>query len=175
MAKAKILSPKPESASFAWKGVLCDDIRQESNNRVSLMGVYLNDEVGVDLPAYVPDPTPDNPIAVEGISILLTVFNVEKLTNWSISLLDPHGVETRNGSAQIPALKVFNTINKFRPFSVTSFGKWKLSIKSSGESFEYEFSVLRGPVAFDPDAKSPPAETADAEPVVAKKLAAKRS
>ncbi len=126
-----------------WKTFLADDVRVEADGKVSVLGMFADDKILVNFPPDMPDPSEAAPIAIEGICILSTVFNLPITTAFEMELRSPSGHLVAKGSTTIHAGPVINTISKFRPLAVRELGPWKLLLKSDAFQYEYNFEILR--------------------------------
>lgn len=132
-------------SDIQWKTLIADDVRLEVGGKVSMLGLYLDDKLNVNLAPEALDPTQAAPVVIEGICILTTVSGLPRDTTFELQLLSPSGQAAAQGSVSLQAGPFANAILKFRPLTISELGQWKLILKSDGPGHEFAFDILRAP------------------------------
>lgn len=139
----------PKVGKLTCRFYLADDVRSELNGKVTLVGLYPDDTIVFEMPAGIPDPTPEVPIGSEGITILCTLFGFTGSAVFDLALRGNEPGST--GQTHQASLHVekdaahVNMISKFRPLLVQSFGVKTFTISCAELDFyeEYKFQLKR--------------------------------
>lgn len=126
---------------------IADDVRTDGLKPL-VLGLFVDDQVLLDL---LSDPTKENPIALQGITVLASFIDCNGSFEVEASLYAPDGSAVFEGQKfdGITApeggtpTKNINLILKFSPFTVFLLGTYKLNIKLDKKTYAYEFQVLR--------------------------------
>lgn len=141
MAKIK----PPKRARF----FLADDIRLESSQKPMMIGFFPNDLMHIILPENI-NPTPESPVGIAGISILVAFFDFHGSLEMKMSLTSPSGEilineeslgSLENGEGGKDATN--NIVIRLAPFIIKVLGKYKLVINILKEVYEYEFDIQK--------------------------------
>jgi hypothetical protein len=147
MAKAK------RNIAEATKGahfVLCDDVRQEVHDKITIIGAYLNDELIV-LSSGIAQPTPKLPDGIEAVldSLALVVScPVKPGEVRRLSMFTPGGKV--HGTFEFPqdekSAKAGTGVLAFRTrgFPVPEFGRYRVELRVGEKEYQYSFSILDG-------------------------------
>jgi len=143
---AKIKKVKPSLVKF----FIADDIRLEGGDspKPTMLGMYADNVIVVQMPEDQPDPTEEAPIAIEGIAILAAFYGGAGTFDGMVSLKLPSGdplivnsptgpMEARKGSAML-------FVAKLHPFRVPEFGLYYFSIALDNTAYDFEFELRRG-------------------------------
>lgn len=135
---------KPTTGSpISCRWYLCDDVRNEEGGKLSLLGLYPDDTVIINMPSDHPDPTPEAPIAVEELSIFCVLLGFQGEADFTLRLFDKKN--PRVGLTRTLAIEsstsegTINLISKFRPVAIHSFGEKRFSISCAAPKFQDDF------------------------------------
>jgi hypothetical protein len=134
--------PRQSSIRFT----LCDDIRQEVNGKVSLMGIYAADKVVLLDPKPIPE---QKALAVlPSMALAFFIANAEGSLNMSVQLVPPSG-------AKSPVLNIGPVVAEkgrsaitgafLRPFVVQEYGTHKVLLHLDDRKYEFSFEVVQAP------------------------------
>lgn len=132
----------PSSARF----YLAEDIRQESDGKQSLLGLYADDRITLGLNPGVPEPSLSEPAMFEGFAILCVLDQAFGQYTLDVRMTSPSGatiVHQRGGGV---AAKIVGTLSfgaKFKPFPVSEFGEYTYTVTVDGTEYEYKFKVAK--------------------------------
>lgn len=137
----------PERVRF----FIADDIRVEGQKPM-IIGFFPNDHVGVNIPADMPDPTSEKPVALQSLAILVSLIGIAGAYKAKISLYQPDGSAIFENS-DLGEIKpndelqlksgVVNFVAKFMPFPVPEFGLYSFEIFLGRKKYKYEFRIGR--------------------------------
>lgn len=142
---ARQSAPKTETA-IKCRWFLADDARSEVGGKVTLLGMYPDDSMVIEMPPEAESPTSEKPIAIEGLTILCVLSGFEGSAEFELRL-GPR----ENGAKQVAVLESsgpgahLSLISKFRPVLIHSFGQKEFSISSPSLGFHesFVFSIIR--------------------------------
>lgn len=134
---------------------IADDIRAEIDGKVSLIGLYPDSVLLVQMPADVPDPTREEPIALRSFGFLFNIQGLGRPVEVSI--------HAEIGDTRQPFMRPqtfapaspdqsFNLLGTVSPFLVSAFGT-KHIVVSIGDLPEqrFTFEIRRAPVSLAPN------------------------
>lgn len=114
-----------------------DDIREEVNGKLSLIGLY-----GLDLVLKQ-----DAPIALSKLCIVTRVFGGDGEAVFKFSMKDPEGAELLDQSTELKLNLRPNTLGNLNlilsPFPVNMFGKYKFTILLEEKEFHTTFFEIK--------------------------------
>lgn len=148
---------KPQKPSLVGKWYLADDVRNEVGGKCTLVGLYSDDQVIIQMPSSDPDPTPENPVAIEGLAALCSLKGLKGSAEFEVTVSGTHpGSNSRTQkfvASSVSANHTLNLISRLRPVMIESFGKKSINLRSKKLGFDetYVFQVLRGDIP-EPDA-----------------------
>lgn len=136
----------PERVRF----LIADDIRAEGQKPM-IIGLLVDDFVGVVIPSEHPDPSKEAPIMLQSLAILTSFIGCKGPFESNISLYLPDGttlmdhqkVDGGINSDQAAGKNSINFVAKFMPFSIPEFGQYKFVITLDEREYEYKFNVDR--------------------------------
>lgn len=144
------MSTKPKAARNAGTEVrfyLAEDFREETNNKVSAIGLYSDCRVVLHMPSEIPDPTPERPALLRGLTFLFNIANAPAMASISVDLV------TSKGSVElVPTQKLekgpidggsANFIVRFDPCVVETLGERKLVVKVNEREFSFKYAFDR--------------------------------
>jgi hypothetical protein len=138
---------------------LAEDVRTELSGKLSLMGVFPTDTVVVEMPRDIPDPTPDEPIALEGLTVLCVLIGFVGVAEFELVM----GEKTPSPSSVAltrkllveseSALTAANLVSRFRPALVRSFGERVFTISCPAIKFKdtFTFKIERRDTSLPPE------------------------
>lgn len=121
---------------------LADDVRSEPGGKWTILGLYADDIVVIQMPPDVPDPSVESPVAIEGLTVLCILRGLKGREEFHLSLngsAPAHGlghtlmVESNSPDASI------SIVSRFRPIFIESFGKKVFSIECERLGFQEDF------------------------------------
>lgn len=125
------------------KWYLAEDIRVEQGGKLSILGLYPDDMVVVEMPTDEPDPTSEKPIAIEGLAILCLLVGFHGQSKFKLSLGGEDGAPpTLNSELLIEADEAATNvtlISKFRPVLIHSLGRKFVSLSCLEHNTESRF------------------------------------
>jgi hypothetical protein len=142
MSRAKEGRPDARSGSIQCKWYIADDIREELSGKLTLVGLYADDIIVVEMPSNEPDPTPEEPIHLSGLAILCVLLGLEGSTPIVFSLGE-HKSDEILVTGELNASR--NLISRFPVLQIASFGYKTVAIEATALGFrdEYRFEVRR--------------------------------
>lgn len=144
---------KVQKLSCKW--YLADDVRSEIGGKCTLVGVYTDDIVIVQMPIGAPDPTPSRPLAIERLAILCSLRGLTGSAQFELTIAGTNKLGTaqkQNIDAESPnAAHNLNLIARIAPVVVESFGEKSMTIESKELHFrdEFKFQIVRGLLSED--------------------------
>lgn len=149
--KTKAISGGGKSKKSAHvKFFVADDVRQEADGKVSMMGLYCDDVIvakrsfGEDLPSAI------HPLAFEGLTFVFTISGIEGEYEISAEIESALGENGQPSIQQIlkpqklpfkdPARSA-NLVVKIRPFITQSLGVKKARLYLNEDGFEFPFEI----------------------------------
>jgi len=140
-------SAKPDvGRKLNCRWFLADDVRPEQSGKLTLLGLYADNRVVVDMPKDAPAPTIEKPIGIDALTILCTLtgfsgahdfqLNLSDSTTPEIGLTNTIHVESDAAEGQI------NLISKFAPCLIHRFGTKRFRISCSDIGFEETFDFI---------------------------------
>lgn len=153
---AKRGTRKVERRPLECRWYLADDARTEQGGKISLLGLYLDDTVVIEMPPEEAGPTVDEPIAIEGLTILCVLHGFEGSSDFELTLTDVQNPSiglTRTLVVQsTTAAGNITLLSKFRPILIHSFGEKVFSIASPAIGFkeEFVFRIVRRDIGSPP-------------------------
>lgn len=142
-----------KTAASAAHGVQCrwylaDEVRLEIGGKVTIIGLFPDDSVVLEMPPDEPDPTPGQPVAIEGLTVLCIVRGFEGRHQFELALWggDPARAVVREVTMETNSPEAtLNLVSKFRPMFVESFGDktFRLSCEELGFVSEFKFKLSR--------------------------------
>lgn len=129
---------------------IADDIRSDGPKPM-IIGLLVDDSVGLKMPAGNLDPTKEAPIVLETLAILTSFIDCNGPFEAETSLYQPDGtalfehqkLEGGINSDQATGKNNINFIAKFMPFAIPKFGVYKFSIKLDEMEYDYKFTIGR--------------------------------
>ncbi|MDD5056334.1 MAG: hypothetical protein PHQ60_00580 [Sideroxydans sp.] len=129
---------------------IADDIRIESQKPM-VIGLLMDDFVGIDLPVGKPEPSAVTPIMLQSLAILASFIDCKGTFDAETSLYKPDGAalfehqKLEGGvSSQLSDGKSnISFVAKFMPFVITEFGQYRFVFKLDAKEYEYKFRVGR--------------------------------
>ena len=129
---------------------IADDIRSDGPKPM-VIGLLVDDFVGLDMPVDNPVPTKDAPIMLQSLAILASFIDCNGPFEAETSLYQPDGtalfehqkLEGGINSDKATGKNNINFIAKFMPFAIPEFGVYKFSIKLDENEYDYEFTIGR--------------------------------
>lgn len=149
------------NANLQIKFFLADDILQQIDGKMTLVGLYPDNVVVTQMPSEAPEPTKENPVGFEGLAVLLCVEGLKGMHSISLGFDDSvivgaSMIRNAGGGPKLNADQTpfdfkaeqgaTNLITRLKPFITTSFGKKTIVLKVDGEPHELTFEIRRGVV-----------------------------
>ena len=127
---------------------IADDIRSDGPKPM-IIGLLVDDFVGIEIPAKQPEPTKDAPIMLQSLAILASFIDCNGPFEAETSLYQPDGTalfehQKLDGGINTDKATGKNNINfiaKFMPFGIPQFGPYKFLIKLDDKEYEYSFKI----------------------------------
>jgi hypothetical protein len=144
----EVLPVHPAPPRCRW--YLADDTRTEAGGKITLLGLYPDDAMIVEMPAEAPMPTADQPILIEGLTILCVLSGFQGSAEFEFTLGDPSDGLTRKFNIEsVDPNGHLSIASRFRPSMIHSFGKKTFSVACPSIGFreEFHFSITRRDVA----------------------------
>jgi hypothetical protein len=144
---------KSELKQPAVKFFIADDIRLDSPKPM-IIGLLVDDVVGIALPAEHAGPSVDSQIALASLAILASFIGTGRVATSEVSLYAPDKkaifenqkieIGSKNSSSSQETSNTNNNILiKLAPFGISAFGEYKLIVKLNGTSYSYIFHIKR--------------------------------
>jgi hypothetical protein len=144
------MSVEISPAGIRCRWLIADDVRTEMSGKNTIVGLYADDMLVVEMPESAPNPTAQSPLGLEGISILCSVSGF-------VGTIDGDFLVTREGiptdqvervKVQLQASTLFTTVSmifRIRPFLVGVFGpkEARLTLPKLKRAFSHTFYVHR--------------------------------
>lgn len=129
---------------------IADDIRTEGPKPM-LIGLLVDDAVGLGIPAGQPEPSKESPIMLQSLAILTSFIGCKGTYAAETSLYQPNGTALFEHQKLEGGIKAdveggegnINFIAKFMPFAIPEFGPYKFVFKLDEKVYEYIFTVGR--------------------------------
>jgi hypothetical protein len=128
---------------------LADEIRTDDQSKPLIIGLFVDDQVLVNNPL---EPKPEKPIALQSITVLVSLIDCAGRFDAETSLYGPDGAVIFEGrkieggvtahDGESVGLKNMNLILKFSPFMIPSYGDYRLDLKLDKKTYKYEFRIL---------------------------------
>lgn len=136
------------------KFFIADDIRADGPKPM-IIGLFVDDFVGVVIPKEKPDPSKDSPIMLQSLAVLASFIGCEGKFGAQISLFQPDNtpifehqkIEGAINADPLTGKGNLNFLLKFMPFAIHQFGKYKFIFKLDDEEYEFNFNIGRGVAA----------------------------
>lgn len=125
--------------------VLCEDARQETSGKATLVGVYPGEIIIVHRPR-----PPEGTKAVAALSSVCLVFFVAGGSGGfevGVRITAPDGTigfEQKVGSISIGDGKTATIVGQIRPFLVSKFGSHTATLMINGRQYPFEFTIREG-------------------------------
>ena len=131
---------------------IAEDIRQEIDNKLSLLGLYVDDVLVVKLPVDAPSFSKENPLLLEGVGILISVRGPVGQYQVKGAFYSGSAKDASNKLGEIreqvmelkPGIKVANIVCRLRPFIAGPLGIKTLFFSVDEQEFTYHFEVRDG-------------------------------
>lgn len=148
ITKAPRIGKQPSKIAPRIEFFLADDIRLELDGKVTAVGLYPDRNIVAIVLPDTPDPSINSPIAIDSISLLINVGNLEGEHEIEIEFVPASGVVDGKVSFVrkflFPSLHTSaNLVSRFRPLLIGSFGVKKLLVRIDEETHEFAFTVSR--------------------------------
>lgn len=132
------------------KFFIADDIRSDGPKPM-IIGLFVDDSVGLVMPAGNPDPTKEAPIMLQSLAILTSFIDCNGSFEAETSLYQPDGtaifehqkIEGGINSDNPTGKNNINFITKFMPCAIPKFGVYEFSIKLDEKKYDYKFTIGR--------------------------------
>ena len=138
------------------KLLVADDFRAEASGKVTAVGLFADSVVVVNAPAEAPAPTPELPVGIDSLGILVNISGLEGKHRVSLSF----GAYARNAAPMTTdaleydfpsAGSSINLISAFRPLLVQSYGMKTVKVHVDDCEETLQFEVRRGAVTESSD------------------------
>lgn len=141
-SKSRKTAGKDGAHGVKCKWYLADDIRQEIGGKLTLVGLYPDDVVLIEMPSDEPDPTPDQPIQLAGLAILCVISGLEGSAPVVFSFGGHRSPEV-DVTGDLKSSR--NLISRFPVLRIVSLGMKSASIDIASIGFhdEFQFEVRR--------------------------------
>ena len=127
---------------------LADDVRMEQDNKVTAVGLYTDNVVVALMEPGQPEPSPQVPIVMGGLSFVVAIGGLEGKHTVVLKYSDPAYAATPTPKGQelvfANSSLVANVVARFQPFVASSFGKKVIVLAIDGKEHELVFEVRRG-------------------------------
>lgn len=129
---------------------IADDIRSDGPKPM-VIGLLVDDFVGIEMPTDNPDPTTDVPVMLQSLAILASFIDCNGPFEAETSLYQPDGtalfehkkLEGGINTDKATGKNNINFIAKFMPFFIPKFGVYKFSIRLDDKIYDYNFTIGR--------------------------------
>lgn len=137
---------------------VADDLRQEISGKVSMIGLYADRVVVLQIPPGSPEPSEETPLVIDGLSFLVNIaglsgrhrLSVRFFVDGSSPLSEPQMREA-DFDPQLSA----NFAVRIRPFAVATFGRKKVVVTvDDNEPMECVFELRKGTLSAEAEAHS---------------------
>ena len=159
MATKRAALGRPKTGKASVRLFVCDDVRQELNKKLSLVGLYADGVVIVYRMPDAPEGPPDKPLMLDSLTLLIVVSGLVGSHKLVVRLLDEPAdlrkpIERNSDFGD--GSRSATLIAKFRPYAVPAFGLRRVLVEVDGRSHKLTFEIRDGGVAAP--------ETGDAAP-----------
>jgi hypothetical protein len=146
------------------KFLLCEDVRPEADGKLTIIGLYADDRMIVNVtPGVAPPPPAGVPIyGVPQLAIASIVLDGVGTYPAGTEILDPTGGsmgKVAMGDAVLSAGKTATLAIKSGPFPVARFGSYKFVLTLGPATFSFDFEILAGPGSGLVTVQTPPPQT----------------
>ena len=146
------------NADLKVRFFLADDILQQIDGKMTLLGLYPDDTVITQMPLEAPEPTKENPVGFEGLAVLLCVQGLKGVHSISLGfddsvLVGASMIRNAGGGPKMNADQTpfdfkngegtSNLITRLKPFVTSSFGKKTMVLKIDDEPHKFNFEIRR--------------------------------
>lgn len=127
---------------------IADDIRSDGPKPM-VIGLLVDDFVGLEMPSDNPNPTKDAPIMLQSLAILASFIDCNGPFEAETSLYQPDGtalfehqkLEGGINSDKAIGKNNINFIAKFMPFAIPELGVYTFSIRLDEQEYNYKFTI----------------------------------
>ena len=137
---------------------VAEDFRQETNHKVSAIGLYTDNRVLLQIPPNLPDPTVENPAALRSLCFLFNIFGAPDAATVSVDIEDPIANKVVVPVQKLPvnsSVGAANFIVQMEPCIVTALGKRTFIVKVNQREFKFGYVLGRQEAALQIDIESP--------------------
>jgi len=136
---------KKYPATKAVKFVLCEDVREEAHQKLSLLGVYPADSVTVVNPT--PPPSGSGVALLASLAIVVVIKDLQGEFGTRLKVVAPDGETTFDeamGTIQLTHRGAATLTWKIQGFIVPKFGRFRAELHLDDRSYPFEFEILNG-------------------------------
>ncbi len=144
--RKSLSKPKPTAVALVQCNFfIADDIRIEQGGKPSLLGFYPDNEIVVQMPKDLPDPTKESPVGIASLAILANFVNAVGEYDAEVEMNGAGGVPLVRADRNklIGNKKNINFVTRFIPMPIVGFGKYDIVIKLDGHPYAFSFNVRR--------------------------------
>jgi hypothetical protein len=139
----------PSRAKF----LLCDDVRAETNGKITVVGLYPDDKILVNLIPGLPS-LPGTVAVLNQIAIVCMLFDGDGMFPASATITGPSGLKLPSVMLGNPTFKPGTSativLNSGGAFPVPSYGHYKCVLTVDKQDFLFQFEIAAGPGAATP-------------------------
>ncbi len=138
---------------------VAEDFRQEANHKVTAIGLYTDNQVLLQIPPNLPDPTLENPAALRSLCFLFNIFGAPDAATVSVDIEDPVINRVVVPAQKLPVNSLVGATNfivQMQPCIVTALGRRTFVVKVNQREFKFSYSLGRQEATLRSDAESPP-------------------
>jgi hypothetical protein len=139
---------KKEPAKPICRWYLAEDVRTEVGGKLSLMGLIPTDKLLIEMPPEIPDPTPEQPIALDGLTVLCVLSGFTGTAEFELTLGEKNPSASSTALTRTVVIESHSTIatanlvSRFRPVLLQSFGEKEFTISSTALNFSESFTFV---------------------------------
>lgn len=129
---------------------LAEDIREEANGKVSLVGLYPDNVVVLPLPDDHPGPTAEAPIQIRSLGILVNIGGLGSAATVAIELEGGGGRTPFFTKAKVPFSDPKRSVNlgaTLVPCQIASFGLKKVVVSVDDVEHNFVYEIRRADAA----------------------------
>lgn len=125
---------------------ISEDMRQEIDGKVSVIGLYPDNVIILQLPDDLPDPTESKPILVQSLGFLINVSKLSLATTISVEI-KKNGkrkpfIQPKEYPSPGPGRSI-NILALMRPGVITSFGEKTLIVRVGESLHNFNYEIRR--------------------------------